>query len=62
MRPPLKTAEQKAIDRLIAAHTVEFNDMVDEELARLGWRQEIVERQVWTKASATGIGPSTPGS
>lgn len=60
-RPPLQAARQAATKRLIETHRDDWNAMVDQELAKRGWAQEVVERRVWTKSPNQGNALSVGG-
>lgn len=48
-RPPIKECQEAATKKLISLYPDEFATLVDEELAKRGWSQEIQERRVWTR-------------
>lgn len=51
-RPPIQKARDAATAALISEHQDEWNDLVDAELAKAGWAQEVVEKKVWKQQSA----------
>lgn len=60
-RPPLQAARQAATKRLIETHRNDWLAMVDQELAKRGWAQEVVEKRVWTKSPTQSNALSVSG-